>query len=307
MVNILITAAGTRTAFSYATAIAKNFSDDLKLVTADINPKEYVTSSVYSKSHYMVKSIGDDGYFDELESIIHREEIDFYIPLIDIEIQKALGASRINKVIASNSKLFVDSCIAKENYNESFRADNLYFPALYDIDDLEQSLHYVVKSNGGFGSRGTQIKLGSHITEVLDNARIYELIEGSEYTIDCFPLVDETITSIRKRIEVKNGVCVKAKIVRDEQLEYTANVITKNFKLNHPYCFQVIRKAGKDYLIDFNPRLGAGSSMSALNGLDFFSAHLSSLLKQDPEKFLQRYHDGCIVTRQYSDYLMAVL
>lgn len=305
MINILITAAGTGTAFSYATAIAKNFSD-VVLYTADTNSSDLVTSSLFAKEHMVLESIYSNEYTSCLEKIITEKGIDFYIPLIDLEILNAYKSKLLNEKMAANSFDFSNNCINKNSYESSFSVKNIKFPRIVLKDKVDNSKLYIAKENGGFGGRATKCLKGEEVKFLSPSYTVYEKIDGVEYTVDCFPIDDEVVTSIRKRVEVKNGVCTKAHIFRNEKLENAAKLFVENYQLKHPFCFQVIEQLGEFYLIDFNPRLGAGSAMSSVNGLDFFSAHLAKLLGADPRKFLNRFHDSCVVTRQYANYLTKV-
>ena len=79
------------------------------------------------------------------------------------------------------------------------------------------------------------------------------------------------------------------------------------FDLKYPFCFQVIKKDDDYYLVDLNPRLGAGTAMGSITGKDYFSAHIALVLNLDMDKFLIENIYNCVVTRQYSNYLMKVL
>jgi hypothetical protein len=303
--KILVTAAGTGTAFSYASAIAKSFPE-VTLYTADTNPGELVTSALYAEKHFQTKSIYEGEFYTELAKVIEQNKINYYIPLIDEEIVKSSNHPLLKDKVAANSVLFCNSCIEKDRYSKSFEVEGISFPRLIERTEVVGFKNYIAKSNGGFGGRGTKKINGSEIDTLGNEFVVYEHVSGNEYTVDCFPLNDSVITSIRMRIEVKNGVCTKAKIIRNEVLENVAELICQKYKLSHPFCFQVIEQGDKFYLIDFNPRLGAGSAMSAINGLDFFSAHIAKILGEDIKKYLNRHHESCIVTRQYANYLNRV-
>ena len=116
MKKILITSAGTGTAFSYATAIAKNFSD-LEIITADINPAQYVTASIYSKKHVVVPSSFDDNYRATLEKIITENQIDYYLPLIDLEIKNAYQSEYLTTKLVANNSYFCNAAIKKDCYS----------------------------------------------------------------------------------------------------------------------------------------------------------------------------------------------
>ncbi|NWK80878.1 ATP-grasp domain-containing protein [Acinetobacter sp. SwsAc4] len=304
MTKILITAAGTGTAFSYVNSIAKNFPQ-LEILTADTNVSEHVTSSLFAKKHYVVTDINSNTLLKELEDISVENNISFYLPLIDLEIKKSFSSNILSKILVSNSKKFCEDSLEKNNYEKNFNLNNLMFPYIFK-NTIDKDKDYILKKNGGFGGRATKNIKGKDIGLYNSEFYIYEKIIGEEFTVDCFPYNDVVYTSVRKRLEVKNGVCVKAEIIQSDYLNNVANEFAKKYFLKSPFCFQVIEKENKFYLIDVNPRLGAGSSMSAVNGMDFFSAHLALLLGEDPLKYLQKHHDRCIVTRQYANYLMKV-
>lgn len=307
MKNILMTAAGTGTAFSYAVAIAKNFEDEIALFTADTNPEEFVTSSLFSKKHFQAESIYSKEYLSNIKDILSENKIDLYIPLIDLEVEQSSKDEMLREYLAANEHPFVKNCIEKSNYHVNFNVKKLKFPKKFSLSNLESDKHYMVKEDGGFGGRGSKVQQGLNINECPAGIAIYEYITGTEYTVDCFPYDRDVFVSIRQRLEVKNGVCTKALIVKDMTLNNISLEISEKFKLKHPFCFQVIVNDDGYYLIDVNPRLGAGSAMSAANGMDFFSAHLALLIGEDPTKYLKRYNDSCVVTRQYSNYLMKVI
>lgn len=307
MNKILITAAGTGTAFSYVTAIAKNFPE-LEIITADTNSAEYTTSSLFSKKHFEVLSSASKDYKSKLEEIIRNENIDFYLPLLDIEIYAAHESDFLKNKLIANNKDFCKACIEKNTYHIWANKENIKTPLLLSNSQISGYGFFVLKKNGGFGSRDTEIISFEDISKLnLDDHLIYEYISGEEFTIDCFPIDGKVITTVRKRVEVKNGVSVKTKITKNDYLNELANKLVALFDLTHPFCFQVIKKDGSYYLIDLNPRLGGGTTMSAMTGCDYFSAHIALILGKNPKKHLLQTHESCIVTRQYANYLMKVL
>lgn len=304
MRKILITAAGTGTAFSYVTAIAKNFPE-LAIITADTNSANYTTAALFSKKHFEVASSVSEGYKENIIEIIGSEGIDFYLPLIDTEIDSAHDVYFLKEKLLANNKNFCRACLEKDKYH--IWADELRIktPLLLSKDQIKDFELIVLKKNGGFGSRTTKILNAKETTSSdLDKYMAYEYISGEEYTVDCFPLDSKVITTVRRRVEVKNGVSVKAEITKNDYLNNLAGKIVSHFNLTHPFCFQVIRTGQDFYLIDVNPRLGAGSAMSTITGRDYFSAHMALALGKDPSVFLLENYENCIITRQYANYLM---
>lgn len=307
MTNILLTAAGTGTAFSYAVAIAKNFPE-LNLFTADVNAADNVTASLFSKKHFIVPYSTDATYETAIRRIIEKEKIDFYLPLVDVEIVIAHRSDFLRSKLVANNIKFCEACIAKDSYHSWASGLRIKTPRLFSIDELKDEDTIVLKKNGGFGSRGTEIAKVANLKNYdLADFSFYEHINGDEYTVDCCPAGSDVVTTVRKRIEVKNGVCVKAEIMKNQNLSSMALKLVNHFGLNHPFCFQVIQQSDSYYFIDLNPRLGAGTAMGSVTGKDYFSAHIAYILNGDMSIFLAENLQNCIVTRQYSNYLMSAL
>ena len=126
MKKILLTTAGTGTAFSYATAIAKNFPD-LEVFTADIYAAEFVPTSLFSKRHFVVPFSTDATYESIINEIIEIEGIDFYLPLIDEEIKLAHQSDLLSPKLVVNNQFFCNACTEKDSYHSlaSFLLINL--------------------------------------------------------------------------------------------------------------------------------------------------------------------------------------
>ncbi|WP_286784720.1 MULTISPECIES: ATP-grasp domain-containing protein [Pseudomonas] len=305
--KLLLTAAGTGTAYSYALAKAKWFPN-IVLFTGDINVAEQVTASVFADEHIVLPRFDENGFLDSVENQIRSNAIDSYIPLIDGEVVLAAeAANRLTVRVASNGLAFCRAAIAKSRYAELIGDVPMSVPKKLEVTALPGLSRFIAKKDGGFGGRATQI-LSFEAFESGDfdeKWHFYEYVEGPEYTVDCFPARGEVFTSVRQRLEVKSGVCTKARILDEPPLSAFAQHLVEYFSLSHPFCFQTRCHEGRHYLIDINPRLGAGTAMSAANGMDFFSAHLAQLMGDDPLRYLSPLHAECIVTRQYTEYLMS--
>jgi len=308
--NILITAAGTSTAFGYVLAIAKNFNE-INLITADSNEEELITSSLFSSVHEQVPSFNKTIHINLINELVAKHNINIYLPLIDSEIKyTSFVEEELKTKSAVNSYKFCNSAIQKSRYHEMVHGTSIKVPRTLTKGEIPTIDKFVVKKDGGFGGRSTHIlNKSDYDSKKFDTPgwNTYEFIDGEEFTIDCFPLLSsgDAVVSVRKRIEVKSGVSSKVRIIQDEDLKNFAKHLTIKYELKHPFCFQTRKNNNQHFLIDVNPRLGGGSSMSALNGTDFHSAHLAKLLGGNPSKYLKSLNDKCVVTRQYSDYLMS--
>ena len=71
----------------------------------------------------------------------------------------------------------------------------------------------------------------------------------------------------RERLEVKAGVCTKARVFTDPQIGDLAERLGAGLGLEGAFCFQVMRDAARGWVVtDVNARHGAGSRMSAAVG-----------------------------------------
>ncbi|MCD1607978.1 ATP-grasp domain-containing protein [Stutzerimonas kunmingensis] len=307
--NLLVTAAGTGTGYAYALAQSRWFPQ-IALFTADTSPAELVSASLFSRRHLVLPPSESADYFDLLESALLTHVVDVYIPLIDHEVSGAAARrGQLSARVACNGLDFCSAALAKSRYGDWLDVDDVRTPRLLRGEALQMSGRIVAKRDGSFGGRATRLledvsQVSHYVREGWD---IYEHIDGEEFTVDCFPLEGRVLTSVRQRLEVKSGVCSKARILHDSLLDRLAAFLVERFSLSEPFCFQTRQAQGVHYLIDINPRLGAGSAMSALNGTDFFAAHLAALVGEDPGEYLRPRFSECIVTRQYTEYLMGVV
>jgi hypothetical protein len=89
----------------------------------------------------------------------------------------------------------------------------------------------------------------------------------------------------------------------DKKLEGIAFTLADKLNLC-AFCFQVMKYKGEWAVTDINPRLGAGTGMSFVTGMDFFSAMFAILWDEDPSRYFRPLTKEIYVTRQYSDFIM---
>lgn len=313
MINVLVTAAGTGTAFSYITRLKKNWFDNVKVHVCDINSKDLVTSSLFADTYSIVPLATDDGYMDALLSIIKYHGVDVIMPILNHDFQKLAEAQR-NGLLPDRVKFFFPlSKVAAVSNNKEYAGFILSklgvnVPKEYrSFDDLPEV--FFSKPKNGFGSRGAKlIKKTDFSPELFTIDDIYqELLSGPEVTVDCFHDQSTGFTHVtcRERLEIKNGVCTKARIFHDDKLLSIGTMIAQEIEFNGGFCFQVMKAGDEWVVIDVNMRLGAGSALSAAVGNDYFSATIAKYLGEDYQCFLLSRDKTAIVTRQYSEFVMS--
>ncbi|MBE3655668.1 hypothetical protein BOO92_02985 [Vibrio navarrensis] len=311
MTKILICSAGTGSAFSFARAIKQNWLDSVELHVCDVNRKEYVTASLFSDRFYQVPYSIDTKYRDVILDIILSNRINIVLCFTNQDFE---FFSKLKEEKIANGLLFsfpdgiaADIAVDKLLCSEFLKNNNIPTPEIYSsyIDLPER---FFVKPINGYGSKNSFIEYKKNILTI-DPMYIYqEIVKTPEVTVDCFSDLDNDFfhTTCRERIEVKNGVCTKARIFYDDSLNEYAKAISKALKINGGFCFQVMCSGGIWVVTDLNIRLGSGTAISKKIGNDYFSATVALLLNEDYRQYLGERHmdKSYYVTRQYSEYLM---
>jgi carbamoylphosphate synthase large subunit len=310
---VLLSSAGTGTAFASTLALRRNWGDTIKIIVADSNPQNLVTCSLISDKYYQVPLNHEAAFKDTIEKIILDENVDTYIPFIDHEIY--LGALLYEEKFKDNNlTLQVRNSNMADICNDKYKTflflteNNILTPHCYQFDEsIPGSGSLIIKPRKGFGSKVIRV---SEVKENLskysfENYIIQEECERPEVTVDvCFDKKKYFFSYVcRERIEIKSGVCTKARLFYDKEIEYIAYKIANKLNLSS-FCFQIMKNKGKWAVTDINARLGAGTVMSVATGMDFFSGMFAILWGGDPSVYFKPLQKETYVTRQYSEFVM---
>lgn len=309
--TLLITAAGTGVGWAYAMTLAQQ-CPDVRLITADTNTAAWCSAAQLAARHiqWPAFAAGQD-YLAQLNELIRSEGVTHYLPIIDPEIafaaesREAIGAEFVGPDAG-----FARLALAKDHYAEALAKLGIDSPRTLTRAELLAGRVGVAKRPGSFGGRGTwRIDQAAQWDELPADAFVQEAMSGPEFTADCFPMGDGGVfVSVRERVETKSGVCTKARIAPHAGMESIAHRLVNGLELTSPFCFQAMADSvggTRLAVTDLNPRLGAGTLMSAANGGDFFGAHLARTFGRPWREHLQRHHERCAVTRQYVELLTA--
>jgi hypothetical protein len=134
---------------------------------------------------------------------------------------------------------------------------------------------------------------------------VEEFCHGPEITIEIFNTKGLFSTICRERIETKGGVCTKARIFFDSNLQTLAKRICAVISLPPAICVQVMKNSNNTWVVtDVNPRLGAGTSMSSAYGWSLGSALFAYLLNRDPRQWFTEQKKERYIVRTYQDIVM---
>ncbi|MCS7279738.1 MAG: ATP-grasp domain-containing protein [Thermodesulfobacteriaceae bacterium] len=310
--TVLISAGGTATAWFLVKTIQQFFSKNFIVIVTDLKPKELIPASKLSDYFYQVPEGIEERYIKFLE-IFEKHGVNFFIPLADEDLKLFYrdNFDLLNRKVVSTSppKATVEKVGDKLDLFKFCQLENINTPRVYWVSELEENQKYLVKLKDAFGSREVRIIRGEEI-KFLDlpweRYIIQEICYPPELTVEIFFYQNKLSYVIRERLEVKAGVCTKARFVKDNEIEEIIYKIAKKLELPMISCLQFMRNDRGWALTDFNLRMGAGSALSAKAGWHSAKALFTALLeKEDPFIYLIEPKEGTIIVRVYEELLMS--
>lgn len=312
MKKIMILAGGTATAWHLVNEIEKYYNNMLEVYICDINPPYLIPSSTKAKKFIQVPPISSNTYYEYIMSILEENKIDIIVPLIDFDLgifsKDNEDLKKINVKSTAPTKAVVDLLSDKKNMTLWLKQLGIKVPKLYTLDELEVDKNYVLKPKKGFGSMGVFIGNGKDVrSQYNDDFIIQELCENKEVTVEIFKTEKGINTICRERIEVKSGVCTKARIYKDNKLQDIVLKITENIELPNASCIQFMKnRYGEWCITDINLRLGAGTALSSKIGWQLARAAIGEWIgiDMDYSKLFVNFEGDKYVVRVYEEVEM---
>jgi hypothetical protein len=308
--RVLVTAAGTGTAFGLITRLRANWGEEVEIVTADINPAHLVTASVLSDHHIEVPPCTDPAFIPVLLQLIEAHGIDTYVPLLNAELRQANALSLMltgcDVWSSPEAALLVGSKKAAADWLAGL---GINVPPSLGNDVIEPEGSYFAKPDDGSGSHGARRIAGCEAVK-LDRAEyvVQPVCIGPEITVDSFfdAATGRARAIARERIEVKSGVSTKARVYEDATLSEIARRIGEGLRQRGTICFQVMQLEGEYVVTDLNLRPGAGTALTVATGIDLISAAFACRWGEDYDAYLMNElpPQGLFVTRQYAEFVM---
>jgi hypothetical protein len=307
---VLLGGAGTGTAFAIATRLRSSWGSDIKIILTDVNDEYLVSASVLADAFYKVHPAKDPGFRDQIMKILSVEKVTTYIPILNDELILAadLAKSVLYKDIDFWSSDIYAACVDK-NFADKWLS-SLGVATAQQLQDADRV--WFAKPRDGFGSKGIGSVTSADVSALSKADReeliIQEVCTSPEVTVDSFwdAEIDDGYAYCRERIEVKSGVCTKAKLFYDFELLNFAKLIGRGLGQKGTICFQAMRSARGWVVTDLNLRSGAGTAMTCAAGFDVLSAAFACRSKLDYSKYIKqlRPDDEIFVTRQYVEFVM---
>jgi hypothetical protein len=314
--RILISAAGTATAFHLAELIKTKFRENFTLYLCDTNPRRLVASAVFADRFFTVVPVADPTFRSIMLQIFRKERIDIYVPLIDKDVFTfpaddpelvALGVRSASPTAKSAGVLR-----NKRGLMQHLRTKTIAVPRTFALEELvagDLAAEYFVKPEDGQGSSGATVMPVRRIKELAEEAPqakmlIQEICQPPELTVEVYNANGRVLAIARERLETKCGVCTKTRLQFDSEITSLAERLCREIELPVAFCFQLMKNAADKWVVtDLNARLGAGTSLSSTAGWSLAEAALITWanLPADPVQSLAEFQGERFVVRAYRD------
>lgn len=315
--RVLIGTAGTGTSWGILVSLRESFPDTY-IVATDMAPAHLVAASAEADRFQRVPAVDDEMFVEFLLELLREADIDTYVPTHDTEVTLAA-------ILREKHRLNGVTCPAPPSWASALCWDKLAlatwltergFPtpptvSAAQLKDIGSG--WFVKPRHGVGSVGAERLMSGGALELWRRDReaalwvAQPLLAGPEVTIDAFIAADGRGAAVcRERVEVKSGVCTKARVFHHSQLEALALEVGRNLQFRGAFCVQTMKAGEGDWqLTDVNPRPGAGTRIAAAVGFNTHAAMFADLWGEDARPHLRRLETDRWVVRQYKEVVLA--
>lgn len=263
-------------------AAAKFFkkSGKYKIILGDMN--KWAAGLTFADKSYVLPAAVDDSFIDTIKSIIIKEKVDVFIPLVDEEILKTytLKDEFPGLMILLPTCDFAKMALDKWLLIKKFQEYELPFPKTYLAIEEPHGLSYpfIVKPRTGRGSRNVAClespeQLSAYkmlFNLACDKILLQEKIEGKEFTVSV--VVDKNnclLAVVPKEIIYKKGVTIAAVTRKNEAIYKLCCEITTKLKPKGPFNVQLIlRSDGVPMVFEINPRYSTTIALTMEAGVN---------------------------------------
>lgn len=317
--RVLLGTAGTATTWGVARSLRDRWGGRIHIVATDRLPQRLVAASALADHFVQMPAVADERFAPDLLSLIAEQSIDTYAPTFDGEIVLAArlrDEGALDGVNLLSPPLWAaETCWDKVAATRWLESSGSPAPASLPFErDAWTGDGVIVKPRRGVGSVGVTAVTDRTAWEAWcdredsDDWIAQELLPGPELTLDCFRSSRGAGSRVvcRERIEVKAGVCTKARVFDDDELAEIAVAIGEGLRLDGVYCLQVMRSRDRGWLVtDINPRPGAGTRLSVAVGVQFQAAWFADAWRLPTDQLLPPLDRERWVVRQHQEIVLA--
>jgi len=320
MKSVLVTAIGSFAADIIIKEL-KNLS--YRVVGCDIYKKELIVDAYNVDEFYTISLAADEKkYLEDILDICKNENIDYILPIIDIEVD-VFNAYRyifdklgIKLLIAD--KFCIDTCRDKLKTYEYLLGDesvNLirgYTKDYIDKQIEDSNFHYslLVKPLDGRSSEGLRRINNKYDwyafinSEDTDRYLIQDFIKGNVITADVVrDKYKNSVAVLRKElVRTKNGAGLSVYVYEDEKLEEVVKHIADKLDVLGCVNMEFIQTENNEfYFLECNPRFSGGVEFSNMAGYNMIKNHVNALLDKAIEDF--KFDKPMYIARKYEEFI----
>jgi carbamoyl-phosphate synthase large subunit len=312
MSTVLITSLGSTTAISAAKALRKTGKH--RIIGTDINPFDEIPGTLFCDKLYQVGYFHQKKYIRELLDICMQEKVEFILPIVDQEVEKIAEHEKMFRqfgiIPCVSSYQTVKTCNDKYLTWHFLQAMEIDTPRVFlpkESKVFSKMFPLFLKPRYGVSSRNCyQVRNMTEyqvLSKRIEEPIIQQMMNGEQYVIDIMnDLNAKNITAvIRHEISAKSGLGVKAVTVHNERIRRYVVKIAETIGIKGPANVEVFKKGSTISLIEVNPRLSAGSILSATAGVNIAQLTLDVFSQRKMRKKTYTYLDGVYMTRYWEE------
>jgi carbamoyl-phosphate synthase large subunit len=261
-----------------------------------------------NKRVYIVPKVNNTNFENEISKIILDNNIDFYVPLIDEEIIKAIKISKkLGIKVLSPSENFVKLCLNKYNLMNLLNEKKISTIKTKYMNLYNDEFNYPIflKPNVGRGSRGIRKINNKEEKEayfILEKYKKNEVlvqphIEGVEYTVSVtVNNLNEIIAIIPKLVFTKEGITKHAQSIKNDLIEKKCKEIVKKLKPCGSFNVQLKLINNEIFIFEINPRFSTTLVLSVASGVNEIDLVIQNYNKNNVE-YIDNFNEVKLIRR----------
>lgn len=281
-------------------------SGKYKIILGDMD--KWAAGLKFADKSYILPPGSSNKFLHVVRSIIIKECVDIFVPLVDEEILKSYELKKDfpELLILLPAYNFTKMVLDKWRLIEELRNNGFPHPKtyLYSHDLKRLKYPYIVKPRRGRGSRNVfevNSRKQLHGYKDLFNLPAHEIlvqekIIGKEYTVSVVANKSgDLLAVVPKEVIQKRGITIAALTRKNNNIQNLCINIQRKFKANGPFNVQLIlRNDGVPVIFEINPRYSTTIALTIKSGVNEIEI-LTEDIKYSKE--LMPFTENLVMTR----------
>ena len=251
-----------------------------KIVLGDMN--KWAAGLSFADKFYILPAAGSSNFLDKVSTIIKKEKVDIFVPLVDMELLKSYKLKNLfpGLKILLPEHSFTKTVLDKWWMIRELKKNAIPCPNSFLYKSLPLGLKYplIAKPRVGCGSRNVmEVMSKKHLNSYKaltclppEKILVQEKIIGKEFTVSVVANSHgEVLTVVPKEVIQKRGITIIA-VTRDNcEIQKICVDIQHKLKANGPFNVQLILgKDGVPKVFEINPRYSTTIALTMAAGIN---------------------------------------